>query len=115
MTEWDGETERRAEYCPVHHIKCKEWEATDKEVKNRLPIWVATILLTIAIPVVGFNYFQDSQANVQILKRIDKHIDSSNKMLKKISHGTNEIALNQRKVMDKLEMEFSPLPHYDFD
>ncbi len=42
----DGPTDRRADFCPVHNIKCAQWDSTEKKVSNRVPIWVFVIFIS---------------------------------------------------------------------
>ena len=107
--------ERRTEYCPVHHIKCKEWNNTQESVKQRVPIWVFRMFLAVLIVVIGAMNVSSYRDNQDMLVLINDHIQKSNTLLTSIMHTTSETASNQRRVMSKIELEFQKLPHYGID
>lgn len=113
MTEWNGD-ERRQEYCPVHHIKCAEIKEAGEVSKTKVPIWIFKIFVTCVVLVLGYMNVDSYRSNQQTLSVLDAHVQKSNIILHRITHGLNEVALNQRKVMSKLELEFVHLPDYEF-
>ena len=115
MNEWDGKNERRAEYCPVHHLKCGEWKSTEEAVKSKVPIWVFRIFLTILVVILGAMNVNSYRENKAVLEAVNEHVEKSNKILSAMSHGLNEVAVNQRKILRTLKLEFEELPDYKGD
>ena len=115
MNELDNKDERHSKYCPVHHIKCGEWKATEESVKLKVPIWVFRIFLTILVVTLGAMNVNSYRENKAVLEVVNEHVEKSNKILNAMSHGLNEVALNQRKVMRTLKLEFEEMPDYKGD
>ena len=90
------------QYCPVHNIKCDELKGLNKDVKGKVPIWVFVIFVTTMASIIGYQ-----------LTMLNVHIKRSNQIFNTVSHGLNEVAMNQKSVMHKLEMTFQKLPDYD--
>lgn len=116
---YDGE-ERRAEYCPVHNIKCDEIKAINNDTKNRVPIWVFTIFVTLIMIALGWINIQSKEENKKSLKIFEKHLVQSDKMfsetaevLQKATHNLNEVALNQKIMLKKLELDYQKIPDYN--
>ena len=112
MDEWDG-GERRTEYCPVHHIKCQEMKEQKDEMKKRIPIWVGKLFLTVLVLALGYMNLDGYRKNERLLTMINTHITQSSVLLNRLAHGINEVAVNQQTVMNKLDLDFKQLPHYD--
>ena len=122
MSETYTGAEQRKGYCPVHHIKCDEWKETKAQLKNKVPIWVFTTIITIGMAVVGYMSFSMRAESTRMLAAVTAHTNESviyresiNRMLRSLAHGQSEIAVNQRNVMEKLELDFTELPEYGFD
>ena len=121
MDEYKGE-ERRAEYCPVHHIKCEQWKATEAKLASRVPVWVFVIFISVAASAATWLNVASIERHDVVVKELTTHVGHSNEVLLKNSiilsratHALNEIALNQRHVMEQLELEFERIPSYNLD
>lgn len=124
--EWSGE-ERRDGFCPVHHIKCGEWKATEKKVdeleKTKVSVKVFQIVITILLTVGGgYWYTQDMNAkeyfismmemNTASNKNLEKHINTSNIILRNMSKDVREVKLNQNSILKKLNLDRQEIPGY---
>ena len=94
--------ERRKGYCPVHHVKCNQLDNTEREVKRKVPIWVFTLFLMMAGSVFGYQLYL-----------LNDHVRNSNSILRNLSHGLREVALNQKTVMHELELTYQELHDYE--
>lgn len=94
----------REDTCALHNIKCREMEEMKKAIRQRVPIWVFVLLVSAMSAIFTYQ-----------LSLLSTHIHNSNKILNALMHGQNEIALNQRRVMGKIALEFQELPHYGVD
>ena len=112
MNELDGKHDWDSKYCPVHHIKCGEWKSTEESVKLKVPIWVFRIFLTILVVTLGAMNVNSYRENKAVLEAVNEHVEKSNKILNAMSHGLNEVALNQRKILRTLKLEFEEMPDY---
>ena len=115
---YNGE-ERRAEYCPVHNIKCDEIKSIENDTKSRVPIWVFTIFVTAMLIALGWINLQSKIENKKTMEMLEKHLMQSNLMFEKTgnvlsraTHSLNEVALNQQTVMKKLQLDFQKIPNY---
>ena len=115
---YQGE-ERRSEYCPVHHIKCQEWKDTKEEMKTRVPIWIFKIFIGVIITVLGYMNYSAISHHQELIEALNDHMAESTKIFGRINssfsnitHSLNEIGMNQRSVMKKIELEFQHLPEY---
>ncbi len=109
---YDGE-EKRSEYCPVHHIKCSDIKDLQIDAKKRVPIWVFVIFVSAMGGVLGYMNYEIISKEVVTQRLLATHIEKSNVILNSMKHGLNEVALNQRTVMHKLDLEFEEAPRYD--
>jgi len=100
--DWDGKTERRDGFCPVHNIKCDEWKDTDIEVKKRVPIWVFNIFLVCLIGVLGYQ-----------LAMLSSHVRTSSRIFGNVTHTLQEVTMNQRIIMRHNNLKFEHLPRFD--
>ena len=100
------------EKCPVHDIKCEEWKSTEMAVKEKVPIWVFKLSVTILVIILsGMNaYFY--KLNTSTLVSLEQHVIMSNAMLKKISQKTREIIMNQKIVTEHLDIPYREIPPY---
>ncbi len=125
MSEYQGE-ERRSEYCPVHHIKCDQWDNTEKKVSSRVPIWIFIMVSTAFMSSVGVTATWLNIASIErhehVVTKLTEHVDSSNRILTnnsivlgRATHALNEVVFNQQRVIDQLKMEFQPLPDYNIE
>jgi len=125
--EWDGQTERRTGFCPVHHIKCDEWKSTEEKVnileRNKVSFVVLKIIITIVLSLGGtYWYYQDtvnrekfgSMLRTQTVSTdlLNKHVDSSNKLLKRMSHDVREMKLNLQTTLKRQNLEYQRIPGY---
>lgn len=118
-TKYNGE-EKRKDYCPVHHLKCYEIRDLKRESDKRLPIWVFIIFISCLTGVLGFLNYDLIKRHNLVIETLDKHtqntnalIDDSKTLLNRVTHSLNEVTLNQREVMEKLEIKFRHIPKYD--
>lgn len=112
--------ERREDYCPVHHIKCKQLNDLESDVKNRLPRWVFLTFIGLMTSMLGYMNYQilDSQQDALMRQErlqsvLNVHLEESNRIFTRINHNINEVAVNQQRVLEKLDMPFRPIPRYD--
>ena len=117
--EYNG-TEKRSGYCPVHHLKCGEIETLQKDTKGRVPIWVFSAFVVMMGAVLGYLNVEAVNKSTAIQLLLKEHIEKANIILTDIrtdiratQHGLNEVAINQTKVMKKLDLEFETIPHYN--
>ena len=121
--EYNG-TEKRSGFCPVHHIKCGEIdrniETLQKDTKARVPIWVFSAFVVMVGTVLGYLNMEAVNKSTAIQLLLKEHIEKSNIILTDIrtdiratQHGLNEVAINQTRVMKKLDLEFETIPHYN--
>jgi hypothetical protein len=118
--DWDGKSERRQEYCPVHNLKCEQWATTEKKLAAKVPIWVFVCAIGVIGSTATWLNISSIDRHDVVIKELTKHIDSSNEVLVKntailsrATHAINEVSMNQRRVMDQLKIKFVPIPDYD--
>jgi hypothetical protein len=126
MPEYSGE-ERRNNYCPVHHIKCQEihdaGEAVKELAKTKLSIKMFQIVISIVLMIGGaYWYKMDKIADKSIqlalehqsqtANMLNEHVNTSNRILKKMSLDVREMKLNFIPVMSHLNLEYREIPEY---
>lgn len=112
--------EKRKDFCPVHHLKCSEISRLQEASSKRVPIWVFIIFVSMLTGVLGYINYDAVTRHANVVKALVTHIDkadvvlnNSSRVLDRVAHSLNEVALNQREVMDKLELKFKHIPKYD--
>ena len=113
--------------CPVHNIKCQQWEATEKKVdlleRSKLGVRVFQVVIGIFLAVGGaYWYNEDAKAGdhfeallklqADSTKALTYHIRTSNIILKNMSHDVREVKLNQQNVLKKLDLDYQEIPGY---
>lgn len=116
---YDGD-EKRRDYCPVHHLKCSEIRQLQTASSHSVPIWVFMSFVSLLTGVLGYINYDGARKHSEVIDSLEKHIDkadivlgNSSRVLSRVTHSLNEVALNQREVMEKLELEFKHIPKYD--
>jgi hypothetical protein len=108
---YEGE-ERRNDYCPVHHIKCKEMEKLETGLAGKVPIWVFKIAVTIIILALGSMNAYFYKMSSSTLVQLERHVDISNTIMKQMSRKNREVILNQKIVMEHLKIPYREIPNY---
>lgn len=110
------------QYCPVHNIKCKELESTKRLAMKRVPIWAFYLFVGGSVAVAGWLNLASIERHERSMKVIESHIITSNSsisgigsILGRATHALNEIAFNQRVVMQNLELDFQEIPDYELE
>ena len=118
MEKYNG-VEKREDYCPVHNIKCGEIKDLQLDAKKRVPTWVFVIFVSLFGSILGYLNFDTLYKSTSIQLLLKEHIEKSNIILldmqvgiRATQHGLNEVSINQKKVMKKLDLEFDEIPHY---
>jgi hypothetical protein len=125
--DWDGQTERRTGFCPVHHMKCDEWKSTEEKVnlleRTKVSFVVLKILLTIILSIGGsYWYYQDTvvrskftmlmQAQTESTNALKEHVKISNIILRDMSRDVRESKLNLKHITKELDVEYHTIPEY---
>ena len=111
MDESNGSIEHRTVYCPVHHIKCQELKDARDEGKLKLPIWVGKIFIVCLVLVLGYMNLDGYRRDDKAFELLNKHVKASTIVLKSLTHAINEVAINQQRVMEELDLEFKEIPY----
>jgi hypothetical protein len=104
--------ERRDGYCPVHHIKCQEIEKINKGLETKVPIWIFKILISVIIIAFGGMNAYFFKISTDTLMLVEKHTNFSNKILKAMSLKNREVLMNQKIVMEHLDIPYREIPKY---
>ena len=81
-------------------------------MKTKLPIWVFKLSVTVLIIVLGSMNVYTVREFKAVTKDLKDHIQVSNKILKNISKNSREVALNQKAVLEKLDLPYIEIPGY---
>ena len=98
--------------CLLHDTECERWKETNEEMKKRVPIWIFKIFVTILIIFLGGANIYITKRSNEVFKVLTHHIEYSNNLLKRMSHSNREVLMNQKRVMDKLNLPFLEIPDY---
>ena len=98
--------------CPLHDSECEKWKETDEEMKKKVPIWIFKIFVTILIIFLGGANIYFTKRSDLTLEILTKHIEYSDKLLKRMSHENREVSMNQKTVMKSLNLPFQEIPDY---
>ena len=105
-------------YCPVH--QCEEIKELKTDLKKKLPVWVFTFFGLGVFSIIGWLNVQSIQSNKETVALLKEHLEQTDQLtqttanvLKKMMHNLNEVTLNQRLVIKKLELEFQSIPSYE--
>lgn len=112
MEEQWQKDERREGYCPVHHIKCEDMKKLESGLEKKVPIWVFKLSITVLILALGGMNAYFYRLSTETLKAVQAHVDVSSKILKRMSLKSREATLNQKIIMEKLDLPYREIPRY---
>ena len=107
--------ERRNGYCPVHHIKCQQIEMVEADSKKKVPIWVFVLAMGVISAVLGYQMRTTANEITKSNKEIVNHVELSWIAVRTMNSGIREIGLNQKRVLQKLNLDYEYLKEYEKD
>lgn len=117
--DYNGE-ERRRGFCPVHHLKCHQIRDVEIKTSKRVPIWVFVVFISGLTGVLGFLNYDSIRRHDEVMDHLGDHVEKANivlennsRVLGRVTHSLNEVALNQQEVMKVIDLEFRRIPRYD--
>lgn len=95
-------------------------EKVEVRTSNRVPIWVFVVFVGGLTGILGFLNYDSIRRHDQVISSLESHIDKANivlensgRVLDRVTHSLNEVALNQQEVMKKIDIKFRRIPRYD--
>jgi hypothetical protein len=87
-------------------------EKLEQGLTSKVPIWIFKIAVTIIVLALGSMNAYFYQMSSDTLRQLERHVDISNTIMKQMSRKNREVILNQKIVMEHLNIPYREIPNY---